>query len=171
MKIYQVETDEYKEHIKEIFHEYMHWQLQMFNQTYNFDLGEQELTRIIANDMRRFSQYLPPQGHLFLVEVDGHMAGVGGLRPLSEDAWEVKRIYVKPDYRGRGIGKRLLETLISTSQQHNVSFLRLDSAKFLTSAHKLFYALGFENIERYAGAESPTEFTDYFLYMELELKE
>ncbi len=170
MKIYQVETDEHKTHIKEIFFEYMNWQIQLFSQNYHFEFDVSEVQSIIDNDMRKFERYLPPRGHMLLVEVDANIAGVGGLRSLGEDAWEVKRIYVRPDYRGLGIGKTLMETLISIAKQNDVSALRLDSAKFLTSAHKLFYALGFQNIERYAGAESPIQFTEYFLYMELRLQ-
>ena len=65
-------------------------------------------------------------------------------------------MYVKPDYRGLGLGKALLETLIARAK--DVQYIRLDSARFLTSAHNLFRAFGFQDIEPYVGSEVPEEY-------------
>jgi len=54
----------------------------------------------------------PPGGILYMLVVEGEVAGMGALRKLSDEVGEVKRMYNRPHYRGRGLGKKMLKRLL-----------------------------------------------------------
>ena len=93
--------------------------------------------------------YVPPNGALILAQADGDMVGCVALRPL--DAWtaEMKRLYVRPHYRSRGVGKQLVETVIETARGAGYGELRLDTLPTMLSAQTLYRHLGFEEISPY----------------------
>ena len=82
---------------------------------------------------------------------------------------EIKRMYVKPKYRGKGIGRALLQEQVNRARQQNVSTIRLDSSRFMTTAHSLYRSVGFKDIEPYKGSEIPAEIQKYWIFMELKL--
>ena len=97
------------------------------------------------------SEYVAPQG-AFLVVYDGDDAiACGGIRALGDDTAEVKRMYVAPAARGRGIGMRLLLQLEQRARALGYKRLRLDTAAPLEEAHALYRRAGFLEIDDYNG--------------------
>lgn len=93
--------------------------------------------------------YEAPHGVILLAEADGQLAGCVALRPLEESIAELKRMYVRPAYRGRGIAGRLVDEVISRALQAGYRGIRLDTLATMTAARGLYERLGFARIEPY----------------------
>ena len=99
--------------------------------------------------------YQPPLGGLWLARAacDGTGVGCVALRPLDASAAEVKRMYVDPAWRGRGVGRALLVTLIAGARERGYAILRLGTLDDMTAAQSLYGSLGFAPIDRYRADE------------------
>ncbi|MBM0107313.1 GNAT family N-acetyltransferase [Steroidobacter sp. S1-65] len=93
--------------------------------------------------------YAPPTGTLLIARVDGNIAGCVGLRPLGDGAGEMKRLYVRPAFRGVALGKHMVEAVILHARQAGHRELRLDTLPSMTSAQALYRKLGFVEIGPY----------------------
>jgi putative acetyltransferase len=93
--------------------------------------------------------YTPPDGIIFLARVNGNLAGCIALRSINRQNGELKRLYVRSNYRGIGVGKQLVEALIQTAREAGYNNLYLDTLPSMLRAQKLYNKLGFETIEPY----------------------
>lgn len=99
--------------------------------------------------------YQAPDGAFYLLKVKGSFVGMGAIRKINSEIGELKRMYIKPDYRGKGYGKMMLAKLIKRGEELGYTTLRLDTGPFMESAQHLYRSVGFVEIERYPEAESP----------------
>lgn len=97
--------------------------------------------------------YAPPGGQLLLAHVDGLLAGCGAFRPLADadyaNACEMKRLYVRPAFRGFGLGRALAQALLDEARSAGYSVMLLDTLDDMESARELYTDLGFEEIPPY----------------------
>jgi GNAT superfamily N-acetyltransferase len=108
--------------------------------------------------------YVAPRGAIWLAQAGDDPVGCVALRPLSADVGEVKRMYVAPAWRGRGVGRALLERLIEHARALGYERLRLGTLADMTRAQKLYHSLGFVPIERYRADEMvDTEFYELII--------
>jgi len=109
--------------------------------------------------------YAPPEGRLLLVECDAHLAGCVALHKLDPGICEMKRLYLRRQFRGKGLGRMLAERIIAEARQIGYQRMRLDTVEpVMKDAVAMYHKLGFKEIAPYranpiAGA----------MYMELEL--
>lgn len=112
-------------------------------------------------------EFASPGGCLLLATFDGKPAGCVGYRRLSKDVCELKRLFVRPTYRGKGIGRSLAVELIQQARLSGYRIVRLETVSFMPEAHKLYQALGFEFCPPYY--EIPESLRPITYFMELRL--
>ncbi len=97
--------------------------------------------------------YAPPAGALLLAYVDGALAGCGALRSLTDvdyaNACEMKRLFVRPAFRGHGLGRLLTQRLMDCARTAGYSVLLLDTLDDMEAARGLYTTLGFAEIPPY----------------------
>lgn len=109
-------------------------------------------------------KYGMPEGRLYLIYCDGVIAGCIGLRKIDDDSCEMKRLYIRPEFRGRKLSEFLLETLIQDAREIGYKNMLLDTLPFLQSAIHLYQKYGFYEIESYNNSPMDTS-----IYMKLDL--
>jgi putative acetyltransferase len=109
--------------------------------------------------------YAPPQGRLLLAEYEGELAGCGALHKLTPETCEMKRLYLRPKFRGKGLGRAQAAALIAEARKIGYQHMRLDTVEpLMRDAVALYGLLGFKEIAPYC--PNPIEGA---MYMELEL--
>ncbi len=91
----------------------------------------------------------PPAGRLLLALSDGQAAGSVALREIEEGVGELKRLYVRPAFRGQKLGRALTEAIISEARQIGYRTIRLDTLDQMKTARALYQSLGFQVIPPY----------------------
>jgi len=133
-----------------------------YAQSLGFSLGFQNFDTELANLP---GDYAPPDGRLLLAEYQGQLAGCVALHKLAADTCEMKRLYLRSQFRGQRLGRLLAERILSEARQIGYQRMRLDSVEpVMKNAVAMYRQIGFREIEPYctnpiAGA----------LYMELDL--
>lgn len=111
------------------------------------------------------AMYAPPEGRLLLGTVGRKAAGCAGLRKFESSIGEMKRLYVRPQFRGLGLGRRLAEQIVSEARAVGYQKLRLDTiVGKMDRAIQLYRQLGFVEIASYRENPIPGA-----LYLELNL--
>lgn len=106
-----------------------------------------------------------PRGVFYLILLEDKVAGMCGLRSAHGDIAEIKRIYVRPPYRGKHLGQQALRRLIEDARILGFGGICLDTAPFMTEAHRLYESHGFADCPAYEGTEVPPEFRAAWRFM------
>lgn len=117
-----------------------------YAQSLNVDLCFQNFEEELNSLPERYG---PPDGIIIIASVDGRSAGCIALHRLSGDICEMKRLYVRDEYKGLGIGKKLITQILEAAFQRNYRFIRLDTLPTMEKAQALYEAFGFYDIEPY----------------------
>lgn len=130
------------------------------------DWLDMEITyRNIGMELADFpGEYGPPDGIFYIARWNGNAAGCSGVRRWSQGICELKRMFVLESYRGKGIGRGLLEHCVEAARRIGYRKMRLDTLYYMEEATKLYKSYGFTEIQKYR--QSPIE--DAF-YLELQL--
>jgi len=150
----QIESQAQIDQARELFLEYA--------QSLGFSLCFQNFDEELAGLP---GDYAPPQGRLLLGEYDSQVAGCVALHRLEAGICEMKRLYLRPQFRGKGLGRVLADRIIAEGRQIGYERMRLDTVEpVMKDAVEMYRRLGFKEIAAYcanpiAGA----------LYMELQL--
>ena len=130
------------------------------------DVVGMEAPDYVASILDKLCASAPPQGIFYLVKRQGQFSAMGGLRRLSADTAEIKRIYVNPDSRGARLGELVLERLLADAAAFGYKRVYLETAPFMKSAHRIYEAAGFTDRAPYLDAEVPEAFHARWRFME-----
>lgn len=131
------------EAVRELFLEYA----QSLGFSLCFQGFDQELARLPGG-------YAPPAGCLLLATADDAVAGCAGVRRLDVERCEMKRLYVRAEYRGEGLGRVLAEKIIAEARSAGYRTMYLDTLPVMAAAQKLYESMGFSACAPYS--DSPT---------------
>ena len=135
----QAESQEQIADTRKLFEEYSEW-LGLNLCFQNFDKELAELP----------GQYAPPTGRLLLLFSDDKLAGCIALREIGSGTCEMKRLYVRPEFRGHGLGRELAEKIIREAREIGYERMRLDTLPGkMEQAIAMYRSLGFKDIEPY----------------------
>jgi GNAT superfamily N-acetyltransferase len=148
-KIFEAETTEHFASARELFEEYA--------RSLDFDLGFQDFTQELTNLP---GAYAPPDGCILLAAHEEQIVGCVALRRWDETVCEMKRLYMKPELKARGIGRSLAQTIILKARVLGYKRMRLDTLSSMPAANQLYASLGFRPIEPYR--YNPLEGAQFF---------
>ena len=113
--------------------------------------------------------YAPPTGRLLLATVDGRPAGCIALKGSEPGTCELKRLYVRPAFRGQAIGQKLVAALLAAARAEGYRRIVLDSHRAMTTAHRIYEAAGFQRVA--APPDFPEVLKPLVVFMEMALEQ
>jgi GNAT superfamily N-acetyltransferase len=173
IRLERVESEEQRQAAGVLIREYLQWLNGRLEREHKIHF---DVDAMIQSDFDQHKFY-PPHGRFYLARYADQIAGVGCLKKLATEVGEVQRMYVAPEYRGKGIGRAIANRLIGDARSVGYRKLRLESLTFLGAAHSLYRSVGFREIDPYADnsmkAYQPSEqlgqYYSITVFMEMDL--
>jgi len=152
--------------------EYLSWIASEVKKHYDIDLISllgQSIRDYAKKSVEELTSYIPPEGIFYILKTKNMIVGMGACRKLNVNTGVVKRMYIKPDYRGKGFGKALLNQLLNKGKEFGCSRILLDTGLFMTAAQHVYRSADFQERDLYPETEVPPELQPYWIYMETKL--
>jgi len=155
---------------EQILQEYLMWCRERFTADHGVIFDDPDAA--MAAHHREFTRELPHllgrRGRLLVAQTDSQVVGVGALKPVDAGVAEIKRMYVRPQARGQGIGRAILQRLLADAHTIGYQLVRLETATFMHEAHALYRSLGFKDRQAFDHTEGSLSGLDQFmLFMEM----
>jgi ribosomal protein S18 acetylase RimI-like enzyme len=164
--------DVHKSLVTDLSQDYFAWMASELKKNYDIDVKSfigTDLRHYVESNVDEFTFSISADGILYLIQVEDGIVGMGGLRKLNEDIGEIKRMYIKPEYQGKGLGKKMLQLLLSEAKEYGFSAVYLETGSFMATAQHLYRSAGFHDREEYPETEVPPQLRHVWLFMEKEL--
>ena len=129
-------------HVRDLFREYA-------DSLISFGIDLRSLIDFDKEVAELPGQYAPPHGHILLAICGTDIAGCVALRKLTDEAAELKRLYVRPPFRTQGVGRRLILAMLKEARPLGYKCVRWDSMPFMEEANRLYRSLGAKPTEPY----------------------
>ena len=149
-----------------MFREYMRWLIQELYAAHEIVISSEQEESLHVDFRKEWPGMMGDKGGVYLATLDGIPSGVCTLKPINELEVELKRFYVKPNFRGAGIGKHLIEYVLTESMRMGYRTVRLETFAFMKTAVKMYKTYGFEEVnafEGFEGAEHGTGGVELFM--------
>ena len=161
--IVKANIPEHLSHIRRLWWEYLQWANGNVKENFGVTF---DIRSMLEDDIDNIKKFTSPCGRLLLADHDQTMVGIASMRGIEPGVGEIKRMYVRPNYRRLGIGQALLYSLIE--EAHIMAFRKiyLDSARFMLAAHQLYRSMGFIEVDPYKESEIPEDFRSNWIFME-----
>jgi len=149
--------------------EYLTWMLEEIQEHYpHLDIKEFTSEHDYDDLRKKFpGDHVPPDGCLLIASSEDGVCGCVALGRLTKDICEMRTLFVRPEFRGEGVGKKLAEASIGEARKFGYSYMRLDTLGFMNSALSLYRSLGFFDIEPYRVMSDSLR--KYVCFLELKL--
>jgi ribosomal protein S18 acetylase RimI-like enzyme len=169
IEIVSAQTGAALEHVIALSQEYVTWMMAEIREHYpELDLHEFTSEHDYDDVRKKFpGEHIPPNGCLLLALSDGEACGCVALGRLTKTICEMRTLYVRPAYRGTGVGKKLAEASLNEARKFGYSDVRLDTLAFMNSALNLYRSLGFYDIAPYLDMSASLK--QHICFLELKL--
>ena len=144
LTIYPAETNEDLEIVKGLLEEYLMYMCGLEGPVHTKEVEAHK------HQMNNLGEYFrPPEGCLLVAKYKKESAGCVALRMLSDDTCEMKRLYVRPKFRGLKIGRNLVNSVIEQARKIGYKYVRIHTVSALEQANRLYKSFGFNEIDPY----------------------
>jgi ribosomal protein S18 acetylase RimI-like enzyme len=166
LKIRLAESEMQYQQVRELLVEHIAWDTAQVSQL-GLD-GQEALDFYYASGEEALpGVYAPPDGRMFLATLSEAAAGCGAFHRIDPESCEMKRMYVRPEFRRMQIGRRLTETLIVAAKEAGYVVMRLETTTFMGKAIAMYSSLGFQACQPYYVI--PESFRSITVFMQLNL--
>ena len=168
-----VDLNIHRSKLTDLLEEYAEWLAKEASEHFKIDyfaVGETSIREYIASTIDRLLSDVSSRHIYYLVELEGSAIGMGALHQVRENVAEIKRMYIRPAYRGKGYGKALLQQLLQKVKEYGCHTIHLESARFMTAAQNLYRSFGFVERNEYPETEIPPQLRPIWLFMEKTLE-
>ena len=167
-EIRSIEIVERPEELRDLVRVYLAHELRELKAVSGIGLDLEEL---VTKTFDQIDDYLPPHGRLRLAsDPDGKLIGCVFLKMIRSNAAEVKRLYVRPEARGIGLGRELMAGILADARSLGAEHVLLDTGIYDTAAHALYGKIGFRKIDYYPEGENDPTLGPYLCYMQLDFE-
>lgn len=167
IKILDATSEEHIDHVRNLIKAFVKWHskrhledIDLINEYFDPKDFEKELASLPG-------KYSMPAGKLLLAFYNHQPAGCVALKQIDDHTCEMKRMFVYPEFQGKGIGYALAKAIIDEAKKIGYSSMKLDTSIRQIEAQKLYQGFGFKNIEAYY--ELPGKLKNWLVFMELKL--
>jgi putative acetyltransferase len=167
IKIIDATAEEHLHHARNLIKAFVKWHLQRHLEDIHFTneyFDPKDLEKELASLPGKYSV---PAGRLLLAFYKDQPAGCVALKKIDDHSCEMKRMFVYPEFHGKGIGYALAKAIIDEAKKIGYSFMKLDTSIRQIEAQKLYQGFGFKNTEAYY--EIPEKLKNWLVFMELKL--
>ena len=157
---------------RQMYIEWLSGQMDELKEGYGVDflsVSGRKVEEIVDASLDRYSSLKPPNGVFLILEMDVSVAGMVALMKLSEIRGYINLMYNRTEYRGKGLGKQLLQKLIEEGRKIGVTCFQLRTPVFSHAAHHIYKSAGFKELEEYPESLMPKQSSvlqPYSIYME-----
>ncbi len=159
----------HRQQLLELNTEYLGWVLPAFGAIIGAtpkDMVGMDIPAYAASVIDKVCGDPPPRGIFYIVECDGALSGMGGLRWIRDGVAEMKRVYVRSGQRGKGLGDAIVQRILADATAFGYKQLVLDTGPFMQSAQRLYQQYGFVDRGPYAEVEAPKALHSILRFME-----
>lgn len=167
-----VDLSIHKSLLIDLNYEYLSWIGDEIKKHYDLDtfsVLRQTIRDYAEKSVEELASYKPPDGIFYVLQINDKIIGMGAIRKLGDNTGEVKRMYIRQEFRGNGYGKALLKQLLNMGAKFGCSRILLDTGLFMSAAQNVYRSAGFREIVKYPETEVPPEMQPYWIYMEKNL--
>ena len=167
IKIIDATAEEHLHHARNLIKAFVKWHLQRHLEDIHFTneyFDPKDLEKELASLPGKYSM---PEGRLLLAFYNDQPAGCVALKRIADSSCEMKRMFVYPEFHGKGIGYALAKAIIDEAKKIGYSSMKLDTSIRQIEAQNLYQGFGFKNIEAYY--ELPERLKNWLVFMELKL--
>lgn len=162
------ETKQDLQHARELTSEYLNWVVPRLAEEYDLHFDDELIKATVEETITEM--FSSPGSHPVLAYEGPELTGMGCVRKIGTEMGEIKRMYVRPAFRGKGIGCEILERLLQEARSLGYTRIRLDTVRFMKPAQALYRSYGFREIAEYPESEIAPEIRMYWLFFEKDLE-
>jgi GNAT superfamily N-acetyltransferase len=166
LQIIPAESEAQYRQVRDLLAELTEWDM---SQVERLGLDAQKVLQFYyaSGDQALPGEYAPPEGRMLLATYSAKAAGCAAFHCMTPGICEIKRMYVRPEFRRLGIGRQLAQALIPEAREAGYGIMRLETTTFMDKAITMYLSLGFRTCEAYYPI--PESFRAITVFMELDL--
>jgi GNAT superfamily N-acetyltransferase len=148
--------------------ETMRWHFDEFLERYQIDLYSvvgKTPQEMAESSIETYRGLKPPEGIFYLAYIENKIAGMGAIRKLDNELGEIKRMWNRPQFRRRGVGRLIVNSLLEKGKEFGCTWFGLNTPKF-SIAHHLYKSVGFEFVDVFPAVDIGNKLRPYYLFME-----